>query len=70
MPPFPKPAFDYDYQVQAQREDLRRYRDTKDGRAIPARAPDQLLLATWNVANLGVQQRREKDYALIAETIS
>jgi endonuclease/exonuclease/phosphatase family metal-dependent hydrolase len=29
-----------------------------------------LLVATWNVANLGVQERREKDYLLIAEIVS
>jgi hypothetical protein len=29
-----------------------------------------LLVATWNVANLGVQERREKDYRLIAELVS
>jgi len=32
--PFPKPVFDYDYQVEAQRRALRTYRDTKEGRAI------------------------------------
>ena len=70
MPPFPKPAFAYDYELNAQREALRAYRDTKEGRAIPGRADDRLLIATWNIANLGVQERREKDYALIAEILS
>ena len=70
MPPFPKPAFSYEYRLSSQIDALRRYRDTKPGRAIPAKAADRLLVATWNVANLGVQERREKDYLLIAEIVS
>lgn len=70
MPPFPKPAFSYEYRLSSQIDALRRYRDTKPVRAIPAKAADRLLVATWNVANLGVQERREKDYLLIAEIVS
>jgi hypothetical protein len=29
----------------------------------------RLLVATWNIANLGVQERRDKDYQLIAEMV-
>jgi endonuclease/exonuclease/phosphatase family metal-dependent hydrolase len=70
MPPFPKPAFSYEYQLSSQINALRQYRETKPGRAIPAKAQERLLVATWNVANLGVQERREKDYLLIAELVS
>jgi endonuclease/exonuclease/phosphatase family metal-dependent hydrolase len=70
VPPFPKPSFSYEYHVDAQLQALRDYRDTAPGRAIPAKADDRLLLATWNVANLGVQQRRDQDYRLIAEVLS
>src|ERR687894_279540 len=70
MPPFPKPAFSYEYRLSSQIDALRRYRDTKPGRAIPSKAADRLLVATWNVANLGVQERREKDHLLIAELVS
>lgn len=70
MPPFPKPPFDYDYQVEAQRSALRNWRDSEPGRQTPAKAANRLLLATWNIANLGVQERRVKDYALIAEILS
>lgn len=70
MPPFPEPTFSYDYQLEAQLAALRSWRDTEAGRAIPARAPNRLLLATWNIANLGVQKRRTKDYQLIAEILS
>jgi endonuclease/exonuclease/phosphatase family metal-dependent hydrolase len=70
MPPFPKPTFSYEYRISSQINALRQYRDTKPGRAIPEKAVDRMLLATWNVANLGVQERREKDYLLIAELMS
>jgi endonuclease/exonuclease/phosphatase family metal-dependent hydrolase len=70
MPPFPKPNFSYEYRISSQINALREYRETKPGRAIPAKTVDRLLLATWNVANLGVQERREKDYHLIAELVS
>src|SRR6185503_16752314 len=45
------------------------YRKQKPGRSIPAKAKDKLLVATWNIANLGVQDRLDTDYALIAEMI-
>jgi hypothetical protein len=70
MPEFEKPTFAYPYQVGAQVQALRTYRDTKPGRAIPKKAADRLLLATWNIANLGAQDRRDDDYRLLAEMIS
>lgn len=70
MPPFPKPTFDYAYHVGSQIAALRHHRDTKPGRAIPAKNPNRLLVASWNIANLGAQERRERDYRLLAEMIS
>ena len=70
MPPFPKPRFDYSYTAATQISALRSYRDNEPGRAIPAKAANRLLLATWNIANLGVQDRDASDYGLIAELIS
>jgi endonuclease/exonuclease/phosphatase family metal-dependent hydrolase len=67
MPPFPKPTFDFDYDLKAE---LKRLRQHKRTRQIPARQRDRLLVATWNIANLGAQQRRDQDRALIAEIIS
>ncbi len=64
MPPFPKPKFAYDYDVDRELQALRRHARE---RGIPRRGNDRLLLATWNVANLGVQQRRPSDYRLLAE---
>ena len=69
MPPFRKPRFAYDYELDAQLDALRTYRKTKPGRQIPKRSSKTLLVATWNIANLGVQDRLDSDYALMAELI-
>ncbi|HZD70634.1 MAG TPA: hypothetical protein VFA45_17580 [Actinomycetes bacterium] len=70
MPPFPEPTFPFAYQVDEELAALRRWRDTQPGRAIPAKTPGRLLLATWNLANLGLQHRIDSDYQLIAEVLS
>ncbi len=72
MPPFPRPAFQYDYEPAAQIAALRQWRDTKPGRAIPAKQPGRLLLGSWNIANLGdaAQVRDDRDIALIAEVLT
>ena len=67
MPVFPKPKFPYEYDVQTQ---IQRLRDHKHARGIPERADGTVLVATWNIANLGAQQRRDQDKALIAEVLS
>lgn len=69
MPPFPKPSFAYKYDLDRELAALRNYpRENKD-RRIPRKSSDKLLVATWNIANLGVQDRLDSDYALIAEMI-
>ncbi len=70
MPPFPKPSFSFPYRLERERSELQAYMATAPGRKIPKRVSTRLLVATWNVANLGVQDRTENDYALIAEIIS
>jgi endonuclease/exonuclease/phosphatase family metal-dependent hydrolase len=70
MPPFPEPRFKFPLDVDEQRAALRSYRDDEPGRQIPTRRDGNLVLATWNVANLGVQKRTDADYRLIAEIIS
>ncbi|HEV2070598.1 MAG TPA: hypothetical protein VGR26_12460 [Acidimicrobiales bacterium] len=69
MPPFPEPSFDYTYDPAVEIAALRDWRKNKPGRQIPARRPDRLLVATWNVANLGLQERTDADHALIAEIL-
>lgn len=70
MPPFPKPAFSYEYDVDAQVKALRDWEKNQAGRDVPNKTADRLLLATWNIANLGVQECRDKDHRLIAEILS
>jgi endonuclease/exonuclease/phosphatase family metal-dependent hydrolase len=70
VPPFPKPRFAYDYDLQSELAALHTYRTTKPGRQIPAKSSKTLLLATWNIANLGVQDRLDSDYALMGEIVS
>ncbi len=67
MPVFPKPKFPFDYSVP---DEIGRLRAHKAARSIPAHHSDRLLVATWNVANLGAQARRDQDLSLIAEIIS
>ncbi len=67
MPSFPKPTFPYAYIANAE---IQRLRAHKLARAIPQRSPTTLLVATWNIANFGGQQRRSQDKALIAEMLS
>lgn len=67
MPVFPKPNFPFDYDVNTEIARLRQHKQT---RQIPERTSDTLLVATWNLANLGAQQRRDQDRSLIAEVLS
>lgn len=71
MPPFERPAFSFDFDADTEVQALRDYRDTAPGRAIPRKAADRLLLATWNIANLGDpgQIRDDRDHRVIAELI-
>ena len=72
MPPFPKPESSYDYDSSEEIEKLRSWRDTKPGRKIPEKSEGKLLLASWNIANMGdtKQVRRTKDVKIIAEILS
>ena len=67
MPVFPKPKFDFAYDVASEIERLRAH---KRRRRIPRRTRDTLLVTSWNIANLGAQARRDQDRALIAEILS
>ena len=66
MPPFPKPRFAFDYAAPAEIARLRRH---KAVRGVPPKADDHLLIATWNIANLGAQERRDEDHRVIAEIL-
>jgi hypothetical protein len=70
VPGFPKPTnFDYTIQVEKERNALR---ERREFRQIPERQEGHLLLATWNVANLGAkEQPREPEwFELIAKVVT
>lgn len=67
MPVFPKPKFPFEYDVTAE---VQRLRAHKVKRAIPERTKKKMLVGTWNLANLGAQERRDQDKTLIAEVLS
>jgi len=70
MPSFPKPDNYHNFNINTEKIRLRNYRDNEPGRSIPAKSNNRLLLATWNIANLGLQNRTDNEYKLIAELIS
>ena len=67
--PFSKPRFQFDYVLNTENAAF-------DGffadpvRDIPPKGANEIDLATWNIANLGLQKRRDKDLKLIAHTRS
>ncbi len=67
MPDFPKPTFPFAFTVANEVAALRAHRQA---RGIPAKSATSLLVATWNIANLGTQDREPRHYALIAEMLS
>lgn len=69
MPPHARPAWDAGFPIDVARE-VKALRTHAAERGIPKRASGRLLLATWNIANLGVQKRTDPDYSLLAEIVS
>lgn len=70
MPSFPKPSDYHNFAAGTEKKRLRNYRDNKPGRKIPDKANNRILLATWNIANLGLQERTDNEYKLIAELVN
>ncbi len=66
MPVFPKPRLIYEYNTAAEKKALRAH---ARARKIPSKSKDHALIATWNIANLGAQHRRDSDLSLIAEIL-
>ena len=70
MPPFPKPTTVYKVDVAKEIKNMAAYKKNKPDRNIPKKTNAKLLLATWNIANLGLQKREEAHYKIIAEMLS
>jgi len=69
MPPFPKPTIAYKVDVTKEIKNIALYQKNKPDRKIPAKKKNKLLLATWNIANLGTQKREAEHYKIIAEML-
>jgi hypothetical protein len=70
MVDFKKPRFAFDFRPDREVARLRRWRDEERDRQVPVRADDRLLLGSWNIANLGTQDREPAHYRLLAEVVS
>lgn len=66
MPAFPKPKFVFDFDVQ---EEFNHLNAHKIKRGIPPKSSDKLLIASWNIANLGLQNRWREHYEILAHII-
>lgn len=67
MPDFDKPGFPFKFKVADEVAHLRAW---KAKRQVPDKKPGRILVATWNVANFGTQQREDEHNQLIAEIMS
>lgn len=67
MPPFPKPNFPYTYTLGPQIKALNKH---KTARQVPDKVQNRLLILTWNIANLGQQERTDDDLSIIAHIMS
>jgi endonuclease/exonuclease/phosphatase family metal-dependent hydrolase len=70
MPSFPKPKFSHTVNLSKEIKAIRHYKNTKEDRQIPESTKNNLRIATWNIANLGAQEREESHLKIIAEIIS
>lgn len=64
---FEKPRFTFNFDLEIEIDILKRH---KNNRGIPDKSDDKLLIATWNIANLGLHKRTEDHYKLISEVLS
>lgn len=67
MPSFPRPTPDINYDLDAEKTAINRWFLK---RHVPTSQRGRLLLASWNIANLGEQKRDQKDLELIAHILS
>jgi len=68
MQPFKKPSFSYTVKVAAEKQHLAAHlQDPK--RRIPAKTGQNVLIASWNLANFGLQKRQKAHLQLMADII-
>ena len=67
MPSFGAPKSPFNYSLTTEKRALDRW---FEHRSVPVKAPGKLLLASWNIANLGEQKRSTKDLKMLAHLLS
>ncbi|NQV31633.1 MAG: endonuclease/exonuclease/phosphatase family protein [Phycisphaeraceae bacterium] len=67
MPSFGKPSPPLNYSLAFEKRAISRWLSSRN---VPEKEEGKLLLASWNVANLGEQKRDSKDLKLIAHLMS
>jgi endonuclease/exonuclease/phosphatase family metal-dependent hydrolase len=70
MPSFPKPKFPYTVNLSKEINALHTYLNSDPAVTIPAGTTKNLRIATWNIANLGAQEREDVHLKIIAEILS
>lgn len=61
-----KPTFSYSFNLATE---LKALSDHRKLRKVPAPTSKNVLIATWNLTNFGVQQRKQPHFALMADII-
>ena len=62
----PKPDFAHDLTVE---DEINRIKNHRDRRNIPLPSDNNLLIATWNLTNFGLQKREDEHIEIMAEII-
>jgi len=70
MPSFPKPKFSHTVNLSKEIQALRNYMKSDAALKIPSATNKSLRIATWNIANLGEQDREDSHLKIIAEIVS
>jgi hypothetical protein len=65
-----KPDPEFVYNLEKEIQSLQYHRDFERDRSIPKKSSKNLLVATWNLTSLGLQDRTDNDYKVMAEIIS
>jgi endonuclease/exonuclease/phosphatase family metal-dependent hydrolase len=63
-----KPKFSYTVRLDYECDRIRKWKK-KDDRLIPSKSNANLIIASWNLTNFGVQKRKDEHIAIMAEII-
>ena len=66
MYPFEKPKFEYNVVLA---EELERIKEHQVHRKLPAATSNNLIIATWNLTNFGLQEREDVHLQIMAEIL-